>query len=160
MIYITIIIFIICVYGIVRALINKSTVTGSISFRESMDLTNLPIITLEQEDVKYNFLLDTGSTRSIINLPLKDSIKHEPLDIKTTITGAGEGELEATISRVIFEFRGKKYFDEFQFADLNNAFDTIKRGSGVTLHGILGNTFLEKYRYVIDFNKYVAYPKK
>jgi hypothetical protein len=161
MIYIAISIFLICVYGVIDAWKkSKDTVKDYISFREAIDLTSLPILTFEQDDNKYNFLLDTGSTRSIINLPLKEQIKHEPLNIKTTITGAGEGELEATISKVTLYLKGKRYSDEFQFADMTNAFDTIKKGSGVTLHGILGNTFLDKYNYIIDYSTYVAYSKK
>lgn len=163
MIFIVIGILLICIYGIVRLYLENrkyKKLNDSISFRESMDLTNLPIITCTQGSLKYNFLIDTGSTRSIINSSLQNDIIHEPLNIKTTITGAGEGELNATISKVYFNFKDKQYSDDFQFADMSNAFDSIKNSSGVTIHGILGNTFLDKYRYIIDFSKYVAYPNR
>ena len=40
------------------------------SFKESMDLVELPIITFYNNGKKLNFLLDTGANNSIINLSL------------------------------------------------------------------------------------------
>ena len=35
----------------------------------------------------------------------------------------------------------------------------VKEETGVTIHGILGNTFFEKYGFVIDFKDFIAYAK-
>ena len=40
---------------------------GKISFRESMDLVQLPIVTFMNNGKKLNFLLDTGASYSSIN---------------------------------------------------------------------------------------------
>ena len=40
---------------------------------------------------------------------------------------------------------------------LENAFSTIEQESGIKLHGILGNRFFEKYRYILDFKELIAY---
>ncbi len=42
---------------------------------------------------------------------------------------------------------------------MSNAFNTLKQDTGVTIHGILGNTFFEKYGYVIDYKDFIAYAK-
>jgi hypothetical protein len=44
--------------------------------------------------------------------------------------------------------------------NLNDLFNTIKENYGVTVHGILGTNFLDKYNYVIDFKDYKLYRRK
>ena len=44
-------------------------------------------------------------------------------------------------------------------SDLDKPFNNIKKESGVTIHGILGNNFFKKYKYVLDFDKLIAYSK-
>ena len=51
-----------------------------ISFRESLDLTGLPVITFNQGKNKFNFLLDTGATNSVINETQLPNIKHTILE--------------------------------------------------------------------------------
>ena len=53
------------------------------------------------------------------------------------------------------------YKIELQNGDsIKELFDTIKEDYGVTIHGILGTNFLDKYNYVIDFKDYIIYRKK
>ena len=50
------------------------------SFKEALDLVELPIVTFLNKGIKLNFLLDTGSSQSIINesmLPSLDTKKSE-----------------------------------------------------------------------------------
>ena len=51
------------------------------------------------------------------------------------------------------------YNEKFQVVDMSYAFNSIKQSTGVNIHGILGNSFFEKYGYVIDFKELVAYGK-
>ena len=37
---------------------------------------------------------------------------------------------------------------------------TMKKEYGVTIHGLLGTGFFQKYKYVLDFNEMVAYSLK
>ena len=36
----------------------------------------------------------------------------------------------------------------------------IKNATGVTIHGVIGNKFMQKYKYILDFDKMIAYSKK
>ena len=51
------------------------------------------------------------------------------------------------------------YNEEFQVVDMTSSFNNIKNDYGVNLHGILSSTFFEKYKYVLDFDKLIAYSK-
>ena len=42
---------------------------------------------------------------------------------------------------------------------MQDALDNRKNDHGVTMVGILGNNFLEKYKYVLDFADFIAYQK-
>jgi hypothetical protein len=55
-----------------------------------------------------------------------------------------------------------KDFDVRLFVNksLDTSFSDIKKKRGITLHGVLGSDFLNRYSYIVDFEKYLAYPKK
>ena len=49
---------------------------SKISFKEAMDLAELPVVTFYNGDVKLNFLLDTGSNISYINKSIVEMRQH------------------------------------------------------------------------------------
>ena len=57
-------------------------------------------------------------------------------------------------------YKDKTYEENFQVVDMTASFNAVKAESGVTLSGILGNSFFKKYQYVLDFNSLIAYSKK
>lgn len=59
--------------------------------------------------------------------------------------------------RMNVDYRSQSYEDDFQVVDLSQAFGMIKQEYGINLHGILGSTFFQKYRYVLNFDELVAY---
>lgn len=131
---------------------------GRISFRESMDLVELPIVTFMNNGRKLNFLLDTGASYSSINEAALEGLSY----VETGETGFGMG-IEGTIKedrgyvRMNVDYRSASYEDDFQVVDLSQAFGMIKQEYGINLHGILGSTFFQKYRYVLNFDELVAY---
>lgn len=129
-----------------------------ISFRESLDLTGLPVITFMQGKNKFNFLFDTGATNSVINHSVLSTLDHTELNTQCEVYGI-EGSIQ-TVKFVNIKFeRDLKYEDDFQAVDMSSAFDQVKAETGVTVHGILGNTFFQKYKYIIDYVDMVVYSK-
>ena len=55
----------------------KKEINSRISFKEALDLTSLPIVTFENNGRKINFLLDTGASKSIINVRELSTCKYE-----------------------------------------------------------------------------------
>ena len=131
----------------------------AISFRESLDLTGLPVITFKQGKNKFNFLFDTGATNSVINSPVLSTIKHTKHEGMTCEVYGMEGTVQqADFVNIQFE-RELKYEDNFQVVDMSVAFEQVKAETGVTVHGIIGNTFFQRYKYIIDYNAMIAYSK-
>ena len=133
------------------------------SLKESLDLTGIPIVTFTQENVKYNFLLDTGSDISYINSKIVDNsaIKFEATDYKLAgfISAGGLSSSDIKIIDIPFEYKRTSFKESFAVLDLTESFAQIKEENGVTLHGILGNTFFTKYGYILDFKELKFYTK-
>lgn len=131
-----------------------------ISIKESIELTNMPVITLTEGDTKLNFLLDSGSSHSHIAKSVADKLTGTPVDTEYSFTtGTGTG-LSSKAMDIVLKYKVKK-FDTTVFInkDLDKSFECVKNESGIQLHGILGADFLVKHKYILDFAELVAYHK-
>jgi hypothetical protein len=158
-----IIIGVICIavlVAIILFIVYSTKPKEMMSFKESIDLTELPIVTFLSGDKKLNFLLDTGSNNSLINASILDKIQAEALPYKSTSFGAEGTEVETPAYNIKFQYKSTSYKVVFFAMNLDVAFDKVKKESGVTIHGILGNKFFERYKYVLDFESLKVYNKK
>lgn len=139
----------------------KQSKRVNISFKESMDLVELPIITFYNNGKKLNFLLDTGANNSIINKSvIKDLDYKECTENLDTFGIDGEVKLSMPTCTMEVKYKDNSFEDTFTILSMDSAFRQVKEDSGVQLHGILGSLFFQKYKYVIDFKSLVAYIKK
>lgn len=131
-----------------------------ISFKESLDLTELPIITFVNNKQKLNFIFDTGATKSMIDSNVIDNLKYQNSSDITITTGIG-GKSKA-MNTIIMELKYKDsdFVETFQLMDMSHVVRAIKEETGVSIHGLLGNTFFQEYGYIIDYNDFVVYNKK
>ena len=132
-------------------------VNNRMSFKESLDLVGLPIVTFNQGNYKYHFILDTGSTLSVVN---KDSLcifNHSLLNKKGTNYGCEGNIVPVDFIKANIEYKNNVFEEEFQVVDLSKAFENIKNDHGVKVIGILGNSFFTKYKYILDFDELAAY---
>lgn len=140
--------------GILAGIKKKNS---EISFREAMDLVELPVITFYNGDRKINFLLDTGSNISYLNKSVVSSLVVESTGEESNIIGIEGNKVNCKICKMIIRRKNQKFEEEFSIADLDKAFRIVREESGVQIHGILGSRFFEKYKYVLDFKDYIAY---
>lgn len=145
-----------------KKLINKilGKPSSEISFRQGFDLTSLPIVTFHQGKKKFNFVLDTGSTGSVINSNVLPHIKHSKVPIKTIIFGMEGKEKDADLCTITMSYRNNTFTYDYIISDLSKAFNQVKKESGVTLHGVIGSRFFNDFKYVLDFDELIAYSKK
>ncbi len=145
----------VAVTSVVIAGVRKKS--SEISFREAMDLAELPVITFYNGDKKINFLLDTGSNISYLNESIVSSLVTESTGEESNIIGIEGNKVNCKICKMIIRRKNQEFEEEFSIADLDKAFSIVKKESGVQIHGILGSRFFEKYKYVLDFKDYIAY---
>ena len=67
----------------------KKEINSRMSFKEALDLIELPIVTFYQDDKKLNFMLDSGSNFSIIDINAVNNLKlkHTKLNKVNSIIG-------------------------------------------------------------------------
>lgn len=128
-----------------------------ISFKEGLDLTELPIVTFKQNDKKLHFLLDTGSNISYINNEVIKDLEVEDLNASSSTVGVGGNGMETKHYNIKIGYKDQEFIEEFGALDLSAAFASVEAESGIKLHGILGNRFFEKYKYILDFRDLIAY---
>ena len=132
----------------------------AMSFQNSMDLAELPVVTFRQGDKKINFLLDTGSNNCIIDSNILKNIDNKMLDVETNILGL-EGNAQKTgVCTIKMSYKDKEYEYPYVIQDMSAAFDSIKKETGVTVNGMLGSKFFNEFKYVLDFDELIAYSKE
>lgn len=132
----------------------------NMSFREAMDLVELPVVTFYNKNTKLNFLLDTGSDLSYINKSVLSSLEYEEGNESRNIISVGGNSQSLGCCDMIVAYKNQKFVDRFYISDLDEAFEAIKAETGVQIHGILGSKFFAKYKYILDFENLIAYSKK
>lgn len=132
----------------------------SISFMEALNLTGLPVVSFKCGDKILNFLLDTGSTDSVIDKNVLDKIKYKKEEGSTLYFGIESSDIKSNICTIELSYKDQLFTDSFAIADLKKTFDKLKGLTGVQLNGLIGSSFFNKYRYVIDFDQLIAYSKK
>ena len=159
--------FIISICGLILLMVTacfivkyRNSKITTMSFRETMDLVGLPIVTFRNGNKRFNFLLDTGASDSIINSPILQDIDHEVLDSKTCVYGMEGHAVESNLVFITLVYKDKEYSDTFRSVDMTAAFSQLKQDYGVTVHGILSSSFFERYKYVLDFKDLIAYSKQ
>lgn len=130
------------------------------SFRESLALADLPVITFYQENTKMNFLFDTGANLSVIDSSIASNIKTEPTNRVSKLSGIGGKIVNNPIVNITFQYKDRMFTEGFQVVDMSETFSAIKKSTGVTVHGMIGNAFMQRYKYVLDFDDMIAYSKR
>lgn len=135
--------------------INKT----KMSFKESLDLAGIPVVTFYQGNNKFNFLLDSGASNSCINQKELKHLIHDNTEKQASLFGMEGNSVNTGIVTTKLYYKNIEFTTEMLVTDLENAFISVKRDFGVNITGILGSDFLSKYKYVMDFKDNIAYIK-
>lgn len=143
----------------INKILGKSTDT--MSFMESMNLVDLPVVTFFQENNRFNFLLDTGSTSCVINKSVLSKLDYKVKSRgSSTLMGMDGIKHDVDTCEISLFYKEKEYTFDYLIQDMSAPFDNIKQTSGVVVHGILGSKFFNKFKYVLDFKELIAYSKQ
>ena len=114
--------------------------------------TKLPIILVEIEDKYLCFILDTGSTCSLIDSSVVEYFKDivEPVG-DYCISGIEGTKHKVDMITLPFNFEGQVYKPRFCVRPLLDAFKRIEDESGIQVHGLLGTDFLLENQWIVDF---------
>lgn len=129
-------------------------------FRSGLNLTGLPIISLQQGDKVFNFILDTGSSVNVIDSNILNQIEHKMVeDNGATLYGIEGNKQSVQVCNITLSYKEKSYPFDYLIKDMKDAFTHLKKNHGATVHGLLGSGFFNRYKYILDFNELIAYSK-
>jgi len=119
-----------------------------------LNKTKLPIIPVEIGSKYLCFIIDTGSTCSLIDSNVVEYFK----DIVTPVDDyyiSGIDGIKQKVDVVIlpFSFEERLYKPKFCVKPLFEAFKDIEVESGIQVHGLLGTDFLLENKWIVDFNE-------
>lgn len=150
---------VVCLAGLYFTL-RKSKTDYVMSIKESLDLCELPVITMMNNGRKFNFMLDTGSTDNHVSPKAFNQMSSIPSGKVLNIRGFNGNEESNKGHALKLSYKDLEFnTDVFVSPALDNTFDWIKKESGVQIHGIIGNKFLAEYGYVLDFKRLKVYAK-
>ena len=113
----------------------------------------LPTIIVEAQAKNLCFLLDTGS-----NINVLDKRVAEFFQLSESITCQKQFGIDGTLQtsavvEMIFSVEEREYKADFSVMDLSSAFGKVEEESGIQIHGLLGCSFMEQQKWVLDFEK-------
>ena len=124
-----------------------------ISLQVSIFKVGLPLLIVKAQAKNLCFLLDTGSNINVLDKRVAEffrlpagSTQHRQFGI--------DGTLQITdVVKLTFSLEEREYKADFSVMDLSSAFGKVEEESGIQIHGLLGCSFMEQQKWVLDFEK-------
>ena len=135
---------------------------SKISIKEALDLLEIPVITLENNNKKFNFILDSGSSNSHISPTASKDILYNKKGTINYSANSANGTITNKSKILNVDLMYKKDIFNINLIITENlelSFKDIMDDNKIQLHGIIGSDFLIKHKYILDFADKVAYHK-
>lgn len=140
---------IIVISFMVRKLFNRSY---SYDF-QNYDKTDIIYITVDVQGFMLNLLVDTGCGVSIISQDVLSQIEYKESSRKVQLAALTSDSLHSGMVTIPFTINGKQIEEDFVTYDKQDIAN-FQAHYGITIHGILGNEFLEKTGCKIDYKNH------
>lgn len=117
--------------------------------------TDIPYVTMNIQGTPLNMIVDTGCGISIISAEVLNQLEFEESPRKLSLSTIIDDSIKSEVVTIPIDINGKTIQEDFGIhpdCDIAN-FGVLY---GITIHGILGNEFLEKTRCKIDYNKHTV----
>ena len=152
-IIISILLIIISIYY-VRFYKKKPRITAS--FKNAIKMVRVPVISFENNNQTFHFIIDSGASHSIININSIQNFIFKEKDGKSRVYGVDGNKIDSTSVIVELNKKGYNFVNEFQILPVGG-FENIKNKHGIEISGLIGNDFLSKYEFIMDFKNLKYY---
>lgn len=113
----------------------------------------LPLLIVKAQAKNLCFLLDTGSNINVLDRRVAEFFQLSGGIAKQRQFGI-DGELRMTdVVELVFFLEVQEYKANFSVMDLSSAFGKVEEESGIQVHGLLGCSFMEQQKWILDFEK-------
>ena len=113
----------------------------------------LPLLIVKAQAKNLCFLLDTGSNINVRDKRVAEFFQLSGGTVQQQQFGI-DGILRITdVVEMAFSLEKREYKADFSVMDLSSAFGKVEEESGIQIHGLLGCSFMEQQKWVLDFEK-------
>ena len=124
-----------------------------VSLQQSLIHLGLPLILIKAQAKNLCFLLDTGSNINVLDRRVAEFFQLSSGTAQQQQFGI-DGTLRTTnVVEMTFSLEEREYKAAFSVMDLSSAFGKVEEESGIQIHGLLGCSFMERQKWVLDFEK-------
>ena len=124
-----------------------------ISLQQCLIRIGLPFIIIKAQAKNLCFLLDTGSNINVLDKKVAEFFQLSSGTVQRQQFGI-DGTLQTTdVVKLTFSLEEREYKADFSVMDLSSAFGKVEEESGIQIHGLLGCSFMEQQKWVLDFEK-------
>lgn len=148
----------IVIFGFVFNIFNNTKQAKMLNFNIDKN-NNTPILTVKQDDIELNFILDTGSSVSAIDSNMLNQIYAHKLNKTGQVVGIDGIPEEVHWYEIPFSCNNYEYNHTFVAKDLLLAFQSIEESMGKRIHGLIGSDFCNENGFVINFQTQSVYAK-
>ena len=111
----------------------------------------LPLLIVKAQAKNLCFLLDTGSNINVLDKRVAEFFQLSGGTVQQQQFGI-DGILRITdVVEMAFALEELEYKADFSVIDLSSAFGKVEAESGIQIHGLLGCSFMEQQKWVLDF---------
>lgn len=119
------------------------------------DELEMPYVTVNIQDIPMNLLIDTGCTISMLNKPSFENheLLYQDTGKRLALTAVTSQEVVSNTIIIKYNIGKKEVEDEF-FVRNEKDFAGYQKKHNITIDGLIGAAFLDKYNCVVDFRKH------
>lgn len=111
----------------------------------------LPLLIVKAQVKSLCFLLDTGSNINVLDKRVAEFFQLSGGTVQQQQFGI-DGTLQTTdVVEMTFSLEEREYKADFSVMDLSSAFGKVEDETGIQIHGLLGCSFMEQQKWILDF---------
>ena len=124
-----------------------------VSLNSILSKFGLPLLIVKAQAKNLCFLLDTGSNINALDKRVVEFFQLSKGTAQQQQFGI-DGTLRTTnVVEMTFSLEEREYKADFSVMDLSSAFGKVEEESGIQIHGLLGCSFMDQQKWVLDFEK-------
>ena len=128
------------------------TIIDEISFEKIYTHTQIPIINVEINNTTHYFVIDTGANTNVLNESMAKTLPLTYTSSNEKILGLNGSKHSTEEVYLTMNINSHEYSDYFSILDIDPVLSRIKFESGITVSGLLGTPFLNKYYAVLHLS--------
>lgn len=119
---------------------------------------DFPIVVLENNGNKFNFILDTGANSCLLSSKILNKIECKELGSTGTARGISGDQVVTNKVEATFKYENINITEIFQVFEVAS-FEVLETQYGIEIAGILGYNFLRGHEFVMDLKELITYTK-